>query len=381
MRRLRLAVSRKGLAATNLSIGALLIALTLSSMAVASATTGSSSLHANSGSSGFTFYTVNVDGKSTKNNYVTGINSSNDIVGAYLDSGTYYSFLGIPTTPSAFTYNWTSEQYSDGTPLYSTFLQGLTDHANTPHVVGYAVQSLCLTCPTFGLTYLIGQSGPPTVITDPKQGTTPCNVTEVLGINNSRMGVGYYETNTASGCAQQAFEYYCPEQGDTCTGPYQYFDLNPLGPNSAKPASSVASGINGLGDVTGTITMSNGQTYGWFYAELRYNYFSIGTNNTFGRGINFDDYVVGSYTNNGVTYGFLVINPQQTQPSYTMIDNNNASVTVVNSMNLTTNKTYTVAGWFQASTTSKTHGFVAMCSTTVCKPSPASKSRDQSRLR
>lgn len=377
MRRLRFAVDRKWFAATSFFIGALVIGLGASSTVVGSARSGSPSLplHRGAGSSGFTFYTVN--DKPNKNNYVTGINSSNDIVGAYDDSGTYYSFFATPPSSTTFNYTFQSQQYSSGTPLYSTFMQGLTDNASNPHEVGYAVQSNCLTCPTLGLVYHSGSGSPWTVITDPHQGTTPCNLTVVLGMNDSRAGVGYYEKNTTSGCTQQAFEFYCPEQGNTCNGPYQYFDMSPLGPGSAKPMSSSASGINGLGDVTGTLTMSNGQMYGWFYAELKYNYFSIGSFNTYSRGINFDDTVVGSYTNNGTTYGFLVTKPQNASPAYATISNNSAYVTVASSINLTIAATYTISGWFQPTSTSKVEGFVATCSVSSCAPSGSAARLDR----
>jgi hypothetical protein len=311
-------------------------------------------------------------------NYVTGINATTGgpyITFAYIDttSGKYYSFKGVSGSPW-YDYTFVPMQCCGGTPSYSTFLQGLSDAQGDPHVVGYGMPA-GYGCSTCGLLHYDGEW---TVIQDPNEGSGPCAITEVQAINDSRMGVGFYKKNIAGsldGCYDQPFEFYLDPAGTA----YAYFDLTPLAPSGQALKTSEAYGINGLGDVAGTLTTMTGNVYGWFYSEMEYNYFSISSGSTtfatYARGVNFDDTVVGDYIDGSTTYGFLITSPEASPtPSATTINaNGDSTLTVVNSINLTKKytssaETYTIGGWYKASASSVAQGFVARCSKTACSP-------------
>jgi hypothetical protein len=190
----------------------------------------------------------------------------------------------------------------------------------------------------------------------------------VLGINDTRQGVGFYETGTASPCPTQAFEFY-----PNGSGGYTYEDFSPppLQGQTSSHISSTANGINTLGDVVGTVTYTTSsqqqQSAVWYYSELGYYTFANpkstgGNDDTFGRGVNYSDGVVGDYVDANGTHGFFVSNPENTpHPPFVTIDASpnpphNPPYTVVNSINLP----YAIAGWFEDEE-GKYHGFVGTC--------------------
>lgn len=381
MHRFRLAVSRERLATTAFVFGALAVSQSPCSASALSAHTGSSSRALPATSSGWSFHAVcdtTTANYCSHSNYVTGINATTSgpyITFYYIDStnGKYYSFKGASGTPW-YDYTFTPVQCCGGTTTYSTVLEDLSDTAGDPHIVGYG-SSPGYSCSTCGLLHYDGTW---TVIQDPNEGSGPCAVTEVEGINDSKMGVGFYEKNktgSLDGCYDLPFEFYLNAAGTA----YEYVDMTPSAPPGQTLQTSEADGINGLGDVAGTLTTTSGNIYGWFYSELEYNYFSISSGGstfpTYALGLNWDDTVVGDYTDGGTTYGFLVTNPEASPtPSATTINfNGNSNVTAVRSINLTKHytsglETYTIGGWYQTTATSAAQGFVARCSISACSP-------------
>ena len=84
---------------------------------------------------------------------------------------------------------------------------------------------------------------------------------KVMAVNDSRMGVGFYEKNTGNSCTQHAFEYY---PSNDLNNDLTYVDLSPPGGGNA-----VATSISQLGDVVGYATQGSA-TSGWLYSDLKY---------------------------------------------------------------------------------------------------------------
>lgn len=365
MRSSRSVPSRKNLAILAFLITAL--ALSLSSRAsVAHSGPSLKSTATNSciGTTNVCFYIETVDPKPGENNYITGVNNADNIVGAYsVDNSTFNSVWESPK-PGSSTYPQSGFVLENDSNNYqSTFLQGLdnTTDVTTAHQVGYA-RNICPTCNSVGVVY---NKGVWTVVQDPNNGTCPAN-TEVLAMENPQQGVGSYLKPMSNGtCELQAFEFY-PKTGSS--GAFTYVDFSPPPPTSTESiVSSTANGINELGDVVGTETYgSPPRQAAWFYSELQYHTFTNNGDNTFGRGIDFTDRVVGYYVDSSGTHGFLVTNP--VSPTFITLDYNPHQIaqpyTVVNSITIKTNSTDydAISGWYFDG--SIYHGFVGTCTTT-----------------
>ncbi|HLY02799.1 MAG TPA: hypothetical protein VKR56_09950 [Candidatus Cybelea sp.] len=257
------------------------------------------------------------------------------------------------STPGPYTFYAINDPHSSSGD-YNVFMQG--EDEGTPGLTGLTVvgswQPGGTLCPSniCGVSYKYGSSSSWTPITDPNQGAGPCAVTEVLAINDSLEGVGYYEKNVGGldACSQQAFEYYTPEEG----GSTVYLDINP----TATPAgaSTEATSINQLGDVVGTLTYTTGTgskektvTEGWLYADL--NYYGIpcpslcSGDNLYATGVNFNHNVVGYYDNPNtsatpVTTGFFAKDPEASKggffvPIVDNADGNTGKYTAINAIN------------------------------------------------
>jgi hypothetical protein len=299
---------------------------------------------------------MTVDDNSTYNNYVTGIENDYIIVGAYSADGVnFHSFYASPYPEGPPPKYPTFTQENDSPPYASTFLQGLNDNASlaTTYQVGY-VGNACGSCAgTLGVTY---ENNMWTTIQDPN--AVSCGkVTQVLAINDTQQGVGFYLKLKGTTCVQQAFEFYPNSNG------YTYIDFSPSPPpGSGQTYSSTANGINTQGDVVGTVTYgSPSQLHNalWYYSELKYYAFRNGSQETFGRGINFNDNVVGDYVDSSGTHGFFVENPQASSPNFVAIDYSSGNYTVVNSIN----ERGAIAGWYKDAN-HKSHGFVGVCNGT-----------------
>lgn len=316
-------------------------------------------------------------------NYVTGIDNSQQIVGAYSSSsgGSYTSFIGEPQTVTQNNltpYTLTTEK--DGS--YSTYLAGLDDGSSSnAYQVGYVVEGSA----TLGALL---HSGIWSTIQEPNQGTGSCAVTEVLSIFDQRIAVGFYETNgTGATCIKHAFEVY---SNSSFSSPYTFVDLTPTDPSGSTltVTSSMATGINILGDVVGNVTWSVGsgtQTGGWIYRSLKYTTFcyagaSVRTTSgcnttsnpypTYANGLNFSDVVVGDFTDHsGHQNGFAIWNPWKATGSTFSIINTNKNNTVLLSTNQATgpNQTEFFAGWtIGDGANAKSSGIVGICPASHC---------------
>jgi hypothetical protein len=301
-----------------------------------------------------------VDYKSGKCNQLTGINDFQAIVGAYnnCSGGDYSSFAatspqatgmpsGLPSYPPGDFVTEMPPGSSGGD--YNVFLQGMDNGqknlTNTIMVGSYQPPSSKCSGSICGAW---DKNPSWTPIVDPNQGFAPCNVTEVLAVNDSHLAVGYYEKNIAQTdiCSQQAFEYYPigKDSSDSNDGPV-FQDLTPTPPStSAILVSSEAIGINQLGDIVGTLTWHSGaQTYtsGWLYADRAYYNNALchpscpPTDNTYALGVNYNDDVVGYYVSGTAYVGYIMDNPKDANPKFQTIDYNpgGKNYTVVHGIN------------------------------------------------
>jgi hypothetical protein len=168
---------------------------------------------------------------------------------------------------------------------------------------------------TLGFTYT---GGIWTSYRDPKaQGDG--GVTELLGLNDSGIAVGFYQLGSASG----SFELDITDN--------DFDGLNPRGGSDV-----IATGINGNGDIVGYLTESSGTVVGFLRKNGHYSYFSYpGSVSTEFLGVTIRDYIVGSYVDSrGVTHGFLLASPLSKNPTWQSIDDPDAvGPTVVTSIN------------------------------------------------
>jgi hypothetical protein len=331
--------------------------------------------------------------KPSDHNYVTGINDFQEIVGAYGNPTNFKSFVGTnhDNTSQQYTLITSGETYS-GTSgsSWPTYLAGLTisqkNDISSLYQVGY------VTPPGEGsegailFPHATSGIGTWSFIRDPNQAKSgSCAVTQVLAVDDSHIGVGFYETNpitTKSPCQQHAFEFYSTK---AFTGPYTYVDLTPGDPSgdTKDVTSSIASGINILGDVVGTVTWKSSTssgTGGWIYLDLQYSTFCYNGNAkpscsagypTYARGINFSDVVVGNYTENGHQNGFAITSPNDAN-KFSVIDIPNTTDTVLNSITEATNTTESVhfAGWaLPDGSNPKWEGIVGTCTYGHCAES------------
>ena len=125
----------------------------------------------------------------------------------------------------------------------------------------------------------------------------------------------------------------------------------------AGAVSTVATGINNLGDIAGFATDASGVTSSW----LRHNgqltaYQFPGGSNTQAFGVNTKDQIVGSYLNGaGVQHGFVLSSPLGPRSHWQSIDDpNGIGSTVVNGINTAGD----LAG-FYTDTAGNTHGMLA----------------------
>jgi hypothetical protein len=300
-----------------------------------------------------------VDYNSSDNNYVTGINNHQDIDGAYnTGGGSYGSFAATnANSANALTPYTTFTPESDGS--LSTYLSGLDDGSggSIPSLfqVGYVVQPLL--SETEGAVL---NSGTWTLMRDLNEGGGTCAVTHLVAIFDSRIGVGFYETSSGTTCIKHAFEVY---SNQNFTSPYTFVDLTPTDPSGSTTdvTSSVANGINILGDVVGTVTWTNGkgtaQTGGWIYRDLQYTTFCYaggGTTTscssssaapTFANGINFSDVVVGNYTDQYGQHGFAITDPMNAGSTFTTIDTNQTNTVLWSINEGTGSKSEFFTGW------------------------------------
>ncbi|MBV9262985.1 MAG: hypothetical protein JO324_01600 [Candidatus Eremiobacteraeota bacterium] len=152
---------------------------------------------------------------------------------------------------------------------------------------------------------------------DPKLQRSKINITELLGISDANLAVGFYENDTKN---DYAFELN-PASGE-------FHGISPPG-----ATSSVASGINGKGDIVGWATVGGGTVAyllkGGIFTFLSYP----GSVETKATAVNWQDQISGSYVDHaGVTHGFVLTNPLVSQQWLSVDDPLAAGTTFINSI-------------------------------------------------
>jgi hypothetical protein len=308
---------------------------------------------------------------------VTAINDENYIAGVYkTNSFTAPCTLqqGAPdwvdcskAVPSTVAYPGAASTYfnaNDNTDKYS-YDAGYV--INPPLTAG-------VTCTICGVLYDTENQQFLKLLEDPEEASSGgCAVTELLGINNAKIAVGFYETGISPNCRKHAFEEYL------FNGNQKFVDFN-----VCAACDSVASGIDNGGDVVGTESGSSGNM-AWYYIDGKYTPFAAPySSSTQPAGINWDHGIVGSYTTSSgsVTHGFLIFtNPdhQIQNPLFQTIDLGTKKLTDINGV---TSSYLRISGWYQSDAAGDVQGFVGSC-TTGCAPAsaPQRKSDFTSRAR
>jgi hypothetical protein len=156
---------------------------------------------------------------------------------------------------------------------------------------------------------------------DPNAGTATGQVTNILGINDNGLAVGFW-TRPKGG--PHGFEL------DLATGKFVEFNV----PGSS---STTITAINDKNDIVGFYT-TGGATYGFLLkSELLYSFsFPVG-NTTEPLGLNDSDEIVGSYNVGTAQFGFTITNPLDFANYQTIVDPNGVTganaMTVVNGVN------------------------------------------------
>jgi hypothetical protein len=167
-------------------------------------------------------------------------------------------------------------------------------------------------------------------------------VTEILGLNDSDIAVGFYKAKTPPEI--NAFEL------NIATG--QFKDIKPPHGKNA-----VATGINGAGDVVGYMTQASGNVVGFLRRDRVYTDFSYpGSQSTEFLGVTVRDEIVGFYVDSaGATHGFLLVSPLWNNKAWQSIDDpNGIGTTIVTGVNMSGD----LVGYY-VDDSSVTHGFMA----------------------
>jgi hypothetical protein len=170
------------------------------------------------------------------------------------------------------------------------------------------------------------------------------NITEILGINDDGIAVGFYKAGAQTGSFEMPI----------ATGKFE-----PIDPPVGSGSGLIVTAINGHGDVVGYLTSPSGVTVGFVRkgdtGKVRILSYPYSTATQF-LGITVDDRIVGSYVDaNGHTHGLLLMHPFFEGITWQQIDDPDAkSVTVATGINLHSD----IVGWYvDASGTN--HGFLA----------------------
>lgn len=331
----------------------------------------------------WTFLTV--DNAAGGNSRITGINNATTPHAIGLNGTThadYHSWtVHAPYTSFDLGNNYPSPNAN------GTYISAIAD-SNANYEAGTVFSpppNSMLNCTTCGITYYGPGSGTSyggpagtgcgytacmwTFIQDPSEGSGSCAVTAALGLGDSQIVVGYYETGN-SNCGYQAFEsHYFPSTGES------FVDFNV--PNAA-PNTTEATAVNGLGDVTGIATFGS-STEGWFYADGLYctGLMVPGAAYTYPLGINWSDDIVGYYQDTNTppqVHGFMLYRPSSPTNLVWVnpIDEPNAYQSAYTVVSGASNHR-TITGWYKDQS-SKLHGFIATC-LSDCGKSPSQSER------
>jgi len=165
------------------------------------------------------------------------------------------------------------------------------------------------------------------------------NLTKLLGLSDAGLAVGYYTDDSG---VNHGFEL------NTVTDKF-----HGILPPSA--TSSVASGINGKGDVVGYLTLANGSVKGYLFKGFNFTEFGYpGAVSTQAVALTWNDDIVGSYVDgSGETHGFVLSKPLTSQQWQSVDEQNGLGSTVITGVN----NHHVIVGYYNAADGS-TNGFV-----------------------
>ncbi len=154
---------------------------------------------------------------------------------------------------------------------------------------------------------------------DPHTRGATTQVTEILGVDDNDLGVGYYEDGT---------QILHPFEVLTTTGKMH-------GINVPGAINAVATGINDSGDIVGWLTLVSGATEGWMLKGGIFTLFAYpAAVSTSPAAIGSTDDIVGSYQDaSGNTHGFLLTDPLTSQVWQQVDDPSASGATAVTSVN------------------------------------------------
>lgn len=285
----------------------------------------SGGVHPTSGAE-FTYQTINDPNDPTTE--ILGINNLGKIIGFYGDGTSSDPANGIVVHAPYQSRNFFKEDYPGAADTWMTSLN------NNKMLAGYYENTKgeiygCLDWENLWTNYM-----------NPHLRHSPTQETELLGINDDGLAVGFYQDSSG---IDHPFEL------NVTTG--LFASINPPG---AKTAAATA--INGKGDIIGWLkTGSNSSAEGWLLKGGHYTTFADpdGTS-TQPWSLNWSDDIVGSYTDSKGTHGFILVNPLTSQ-SYQEIDEPNSNnYTVIEGVN----DHHDMVGYF-VDGSGNTNGFVA----------------------
>jgi hypothetical protein len=264
---------------------------------------GHASVRELSGSS-YTYTTID-DPADPTYNVLTGINNLDKISGYYGNGSTSHPAHGYVAYEPYGPQNFRHEDYPSAKDTYITSLN------NRKAIAGWFIP------PDNQKNWIYGcgeQGGIWTEYKDPQLRHGKSNITELLGLNDAGLAVGFYQDDKG---VNHGFEL------DQQTG--KYHSIIPPGAISVQ-----ATGINGKGDVVGYATIASGATLSWLLKGGAFTIFSYPLSlNTKALGVNWQDQVVGKFVDaKGNTHGFILTNPLNSQ-SWQQIDEPNAAGTTV----------------------------------------------------
>jgi hypothetical protein len=227
----------------------------------------------------FTFQTV--DDPNSNVNEVTGINDVSGIVGAIGSGAISSPFAGY--TSSLPYSSFLSQVFPKAVGTVATSLSATT-------VAGYVINPQQLA----GTWAFVQIAGLWTIFKNHKEGTGKNAVTEILGVNDSGLAVGFFKNGSGVSIPVEiiiAFE--------------QFANLSPPGGKSAQ-----ATGINDLGDVSGWEGTSNRSVGFLMRVGTYYTFLYPNASTTEAFGLNGQDQIVGYYRDSsGMRHGFILTNP------------------------------------------------------------------------
>lgn len=245
------------------------------------------------------------DPEHPRHNWLIGIGPAQSITGYFIDkqSGSVVYYVTVPPY-SRHDYRY----YRNPRGVTITSLIGKT-------ISGYLINPKN----PYGVWGFIEEDGVWALFRDPHEGQGKYAVTEILGLNNSGLAVGFYVDRSG---ADVPFELDVVKGG--------FASLTPPG-----AAGAQATGINPSGDIVGWLTGRSGAK-GFMLKDGVYEVFSYPqSTSTQALGLNFQDQIVGSYLDgSGLTHGFLLTGPVS-HPQWQSFDNpkanGSAALTGINS--------------------------------------------------